>query len=96
MINDQYVPQKAIFYFQVIVFLLFAIIITVICACGALIGGVKYWTDGWQLARRANDNGQCNSNTNVCKCNGNNLIPFEGTVTFIINLFYLKRETKLF
>jgi len=74
------------FYFQVVAFLLFAIIIMVVCGCGALIGGVRYWMDGWQLAKRSYDDSKCEVVSNVCMCNKMNMIPFAGTLNIFIRI----------
>lgn len=54
----------------IIVFLIFAIIVMVICAIGALVGGVRYWMDGWQRTKRALDDNLCTVGTadNICAC----------------------------
>lgn len=60
----------------VIVFLICAIIVMVICAIGALVGGVRYWMDGWQRAKLSLDDDKCSvGSDNVCKCPNNVVMP---------------------
>jgi len=60
---------------MVVVFLIFALIIMVVCAVGALMAGVRYWMDGWQLSKQLLDDGKCAVKNNVCKCTGQDNEP---------------------
>lgn len=52
----------------IVVFLIFAIIIMVLCGVGALVGGVRYWMDGWQRVKHAMDNDKCALKNGACAC----------------------------
>lgn len=59
-------------------FLLFALIIAVICAVGAMVAGVRYWMDGWQRSKRLLDDNKCAVDNSICKCTGQLKMPVEG------------------
>ena len=63
-----------------IAFLIVALIVMVICAVGALVAGVRYWMDGWQLSRRLLEDDKCTDNNNVCSCTGQAEMPVSGKV----------------
>lgn len=59
----------------VIVFLIFALIVSVLCAVGALVAGVRYWMDGWQRSKRLLGDSKCSLTDAVCKCTGQATMP---------------------
>jgi pheromone shutdown protein TraB len=58
-----------------VAFLVVAFVIMVICGVGALVGGVRYWMDGWQRVKQAMDNNKCSDNNNLCQCTGITSMP---------------------